>query len=73
MELRTIQRKTIVVNGETTETQAGTLAELIAQLGFDESAVASALNGDFVPRHARTRTRLSANDRIEIVTPRQGG
>ncbi|HEY5829118.1 MAG: sulfur carrier protein ThiS [Hyphomicrobiaceae bacterium] len=64
---------TVLVNGETAETRAATLAELVAERGFAEAAVATALNGEFVPRAARAETRLAANDTIEIVAPRQGG
>ena len=63
----------IFVNGEEAETQAGTLAELVAERGFAEGQVATALNGDFVPRHARAATELAHGDRVEIVAPRQGG
>ena len=63
----------IVVNGEATETGAATVAELVAELGYNGAQVATALNGDFVPRSARAQTKLSAGDNIEIVAPRQGG
>jgi sulfur carrier protein len=67
------QRTRLLVNGEAVETPARTLAELIAEQGFDEGAVATARNGDFVPRQSRTEARLAPDDEIEIVTPRQGG
>jgi sulfur carrier protein len=73
MQLHTRQAITVLVNGETAETRAVTLAELVAERGFAEAAVATALNGEFVPRAARAETRLAANDTIEIVAPRQGG
>ena len=73
MQLHASQTITIAVNGETTVTGAATLAELIAELGFVEGAVATALNGDFVPRGARAATKLAPGDKIEIVAPRQGG
>jgi sulfur carrier protein len=63
----------VFVNGEATVTSAATLAELVAQFGFVETGVATALNGDFVPRGARQTTRLSGDDQVEIVSPRQGG
>ena len=63
----------IVVNGEATETGAATLAELVTALGYDEGKVATARNGDFVPRGARAETRLAAGDSVEIVAARQGG
>ena len=73
MQLHTRQAITVLVNGETAETRAATLAELVAERGFAEAAVATSLNGEFVPRAARAETRLAANDTIEIVAPRQGG
>ena len=73
MQLQARQRIAVLVNGERSETGAASLAELVAQLGFSEDQVATALNGDFVPRQARAVTRLTADDRIEIVAPRQGG
>ena len=71
--METSTHLTIAVNGEATETEARTLAELVASLGHAESAVATARNGAFVPRSARATVLLAANDRIEIVAPRQGG
>jgi sulfur carrier protein len=73
MQLEAAKRTSILVNGEATDTRAVSLADLVAELGFGENAVATALNGAFVPRHARVATLLSANDRVEIVAPRQGG
>lgn len=69
----TTRTTAIVVNGEQAETQARTLAELVADRGFAEGQVATALNGDFVPRHARAATEIAHGDRVEIVAPRQGG
>jgi sulfur carrier protein len=63
----------IHINGEASETKAASLAELVAELGFAETAVATAVNGEFVARHARAATQLSPGDHVEIVAPRQGG
>lgn len=63
----------ITVNGEARETDARTLAELCSALGYGEMKVATALNGEFVPKTRRADTRLRPEDRIEIVAPRQGG
>jgi len=63
----------IHVNGEAAATRAASLADLVAELGFVETAVATALNGEFVARHARAATQLSPGDHVEIVAPRQGG
>lgn len=73
MQLHAHQAITVLVNGEPVETRAATLAELIAERGLAEGAVATARNDEFVPRGARAATRLAASDRIEIVAPRQGG
>jgi sulfur carrier protein len=67
------QAPSVLVNGERTEIGAASLAELVARLGHAPEAVATALNGDFVPRQARAGTPVRAGDRIEIVAPRQGG
>ena len=63
----------VLVNGERREPRAASLAELVAQLGFGQEAVATALNGDFVPRRERASTALRPGDNIEIVAPHQGG
>lgn len=63
----------IIVNGLTEETAARTLAELLEERGVAAEPVATALNGGFVSRGRRANTPLSAGDRVEIVSPRQGG
>lgn len=63
----------LVVNGQTAVSRAATLAELISELGYGEAKIATARNGEFVPRIARQATRLAPGDKIEIVSPRQGG
>lgn len=63
----------ILLNGEPREVQAGTLAQLCAELGLDGPRVATALNGDFVARDARERAVLNEGDAVEIVAPMQGG
>lgn len=68
-----VARHTIAVNGERVETTGRTLSELVAEAGFAESKVATALNGEFVAEGDRSKTRLSNGDRVEIVAPRQGG
>lgn len=63
----------IVVNGSAVETRAVRLDALLIELGYGDSKVATALNGEFVPSPARSETAISAGDRIEVVAPRQGG
>ena len=73
MQRKADTRTSIHLNGARADTDAGTLAELVAEQGFAEGAVATALNGAFVPKAARAATRLAAGDKVEIVAPRQGG
>lgn len=73
MQLDATNRTTILVNGEPTETQVRTLADLVAGRGLAENQVATALNGEFVPKGARAATLLREGDKVEIVAPRQGG
>jgi sulfur carrier protein len=63
----------VVVNGERARTRCKTLAELLVELGYGDAKVATARNGDFVPRRKRDTIVLSGGDSIEIVSPRQGG
>jgi sulfur carrier protein len=63
----------VAVNGEACETAAVTLAELVAERGLARARVATAVNGDFVPAGRRASVSIAAGDRIEIVSPRQGG
>jgi sulfur carrier protein len=73
MQLQAEWRIAVLVNGERTETGAASLGELVAQLGYGEGQVATALNGNFVPRQARADITLTSGDKVEIVAPRQGG
>jgi len=63
----------ITINGTPTDVQGDTLAALLDELGYGEAKLATALNESFVPAAARRETTLSDGDRVEIVTPRQGG
>ena len=61
------------VNGKRLDVVAETLAALLRELDYDDHHVATALNQNFVRRADRSQTRLKEGDRIEIVSPRQGG
>jgi sulfur carrier protein len=63
----------ILLNGEAFVTDAKTLDELCARLGFAEAKIATAVNGNFVAASSRGSTPLVDADEIEIVAPRQGG
>jgi sulfur carrier protein len=63
----------ILVNGAWRDTRAADLAAALEELGYGESVVATALNGEFVPTPSRAAVRLSEGDRIEVLAPMQGG
>ncbi len=63
----------ILLNGEAYATDAKTLDELCARLGFAEAKIATAVNGNFVAATARPAVELAPSDKIEILAPRQGG
>ena len=63
----------LTVNGERHDLAAATLAEALALLDYAEAVVATALNGEFVPKRKRAETVLRDGDAIEILAPRQGG
>ncbi len=63
----------IIVNGDAVEVQATTLAQLLTELGKAEAKIATAVNEEFVPATLRDSHALHDGDRVEIVTPRQGG
>ena len=63
----------ITVNGETLEAFAENLAALLAELDYDPALVATALNETFVRAKERGAVALNEGDRVEILTPRQGG
>jgi sulfur carrier protein len=73
MEATVIGAKRLIVNGVEREVAAATLAGALQALDYADAVVATALNGEFVPARARAATKLEDGDRIEIVSPRQGG
>ena len=63
----------LIVNAQSCEVTATTLANALSELGFTGPAIATALNGQFVPREARDTATLSDGDRLEVLAPMQGG
>jgi sulfur carrier protein len=63
----------ILVNGAWRNTGAADLAGALHELGYGDSVVATALNGEFVPAGARPAARLTEGDRLEVLAPMQGG
>ena len=63
----------VIVNGESREIAAGSIAALLTELDYEGTHFAIALNYDVVPKSRWAETHLKSGDEIEIITPRQGG
>ncbi|KQW20829.1 thiamine biosynthesis protein ThiS [Afipia sp. Root123D2] len=63
----------LIVNGERKEIQATRVDALLAELDYEGTHLAVAVNYDVVPRARWADTVLNDNDAVEILTPRQGG
>ncbi len=63
----------IQLNGENTETNSQTIAELLRELNAPESGVAVALNGAVVRRGDWENNAIKDGDEIEIIRAVQGG
>jgi sulfur carrier protein len=63
----------LIVNGEPHDVSAQSLDVLLTELEFEGEWLATALNGELVRASDRQDCPLTEGDRIEILTPRQGG
>lgn len=63
----------IRLNGEPLDTQAQTVAELLAELRVEPVGVAIAVNDSVVRRAAHASHWLREGDRVEIIRAVQGG
>ncbi|HEY1492260.1 MAG TPA: sulfur carrier protein ThiS [Steroidobacteraceae bacterium] len=63
----------ILVNGAWHELRSAVLAAALAELGYAERTVSTAVNGQFVACGARAGTALAEGDRVEVLAPMQGG
>lgn len=63
----------IDLNGTSRSVTARTLAAALSELGYGGAALATAVNGAFVPAAARVETALQDGDRVEVLSPMQGG
>ena len=63
----------IILNGDSREVSAQSLAMALDELGFANAVVATALNGEFVSARNRAATGLSEGDELEVLAPMQGG
>ena len=64
---------TLIVNGEEQEIAAATLADLLSALDYEGDWLATAVNGELVHREDRAAFPLGERDRVEILSPMQGG
>lgn len=63
----------ILVNGDPRNLNATTCAEALAELGYAQAVVATALNGIFLSAADRESKALNNGDALEILAPMQGG
>ena len=63
----------VTVNGEPREISSVSVDALLAELDYEGSHFAVAVNYDVLPKSRWAETTLQAGDQIEIITPRQGG
>ncbi|CBI76085.1 Thiamine biosynthesis protein ThiS [Bartonella clarridgeiae 73] len=63
----------ISVNGEIIETKVTYLKLILDELGYEGNWLATAVNGEVVSIDERSQFVLHEGDRIEILTPMQGG
>lgn len=63
----------ITVNAQPYDISGQTLADALIELGFANPAIATAINGQFIPRQARKAVTLTNGDRVEVLVPMQGG
>ena len=63
----------VIVNGEPREITSERIDALLAELEYEGSHFAIAVNYDVLPKSQWAETALKSGDEIEIITPRQGG
>jgi sulfur carrier protein len=63
----------LTINGEHREIAATTIPALLQELEYEGEFLVVAVNHDVVQRRRWHEIEIKAGDRIEIVTPRQGG
>lgn len=63
----------LIVNGEAKRVSAQSVRALLMELAYEGSFFAVAVNQTVVPRRDWDARVLKDSDKIEIVSPRQGG
>jgi sulfur carrier protein len=65
---------TVTLNGEARDLESGTtLADLVSMVAEQPQALATAVNGEFVPRDARGQVQLRDGDAVFTFQPITGG
>ena len=62
-----------IVNGEEHSLEMDTLEQLLAALDYEGEWLATAVNGELVHAAQRQSFALCDGDKIEILSPMQGG
>ena len=63
----------LFVNGEEKQVGAETLSALLNELDYEGDWLATAVNAELVSESEREDFKLNNGDRIEILSPMQGG
>jgi len=63
----------LFVNGEEKQVAAETLSALLNELDYQGDWLATAVNAELVSESEREGFKLNNGDRIEILSPMQGG
>jgi sulfur carrier protein len=63
----------LIVNGEKRQAKADSIRALLAELEYEGAFFAVAVNRNVVPRRTWDEPVLKDGDKVEIVSPRQGG
>ncbi len=63
----------LTINGQDREVSADTLTSLLAELEYEGAWLVTAVNSEMVRATDRPACQLKDGDRIEIMSPRQGG
>ena len=63
----------LIVNGQVHDVSSQSLEALLLELEFDGQWLATAVNSELVRATDRQNCILKNGDRIEVLTPKQGG
>lgn len=63
----------LIVNGEPAMVEASTLSALLEELEFSGDWLATAVNSELVAAEDRETFALQEGQRVEILSPMQGG